>query len=285
MTSFRADLHCHSTCSDGSMLPIELLHHAVEKGLNALSITDHDSIDAYNPHTLATAKELGLELISGVEFSTVLNQVSVHLLGYDFSLENEEINSFCEMHKIRRQKRYRAILELLDKHGMPISEEELLRTVAKSAPERVNLTIGRPHIAQIMVQMGYVETLQEAFKKYLGDGCSCYVQGEYVTPEATIDIIHKAGGVAVIAHPHLVKDSSVLLKLLEMNFDGIECYYSKFPPKDHERWLQIANHRSWLITGGSDFHGTVKPLIPLGCSWINDIQLRRLLDRDIRCTN
>jgi predicted metal-dependent phosphoesterase TrpH len=266
------------------MMPIELLNHAVEKGLNALSITDHDSIDAYNSETLTTAKELGLELISGVEFSTVLNQVSVHLLGYDFSLDNKEINAFCEMHKMRRQKRYRAILELLNKHGMPINEEELLRRVAKSAPERLNLTIGRPHIAQMMVHMGYVETLQEAFKKYLGDGCSCYVQGEYVTPEATIDIIHKAGGVAVIAHPHLVKESSVLLKLLEMNFDGIECYYSRFPPKDHERWLQIANHRNWLITGGSDFHGTVKPLIPLGCSWINDTHLRRLLDRDLRRT-
>ncbi len=284
MTFFRADLHCHSTCSDGSMRPIELLNHAVEKGLNALSITDHDSIDAYNPQTLTTAIELGLKLISGVEFSTVLNQISVHLLGYDFSLDNQEIASFCEMHKIRRQTRYRAILELLDKLGMPINEDELLNTVAHSAPERLNLTIGRPHIAQMMVQLGYVETLQEAFKKYLGDGCSCYVQGEYVTPEATIDIIHKAGGVAVIAHPHLIKDSSVLLKLLEMNFDGIECYYSKFPPKEHERWLKIANQRNWLITGGSDFHGTVKPTTPLGCSWINDTHLRRLLDRDLRCT-
>ncbi len=193
MNSFRADLHCHSTCSDGSMMPIELLNHAVEKGLNALSITDHDSIDAYNSDTLAAAKKLGLELISGVEFSTALNQVSVHLLGYDFSLENKEIIAFCEMHKMRRQKRYREILELLNKHGMPINEDELLRSVSKSAPERLNLTIGRPHIAQMMVQMGYVETLQEAFKKYLGDGCSCYVQGEYVTPEATIEIIHKAG--------------------------------------------------------------------------------------------
>ncbi len=285
MSSFRADLHCHSTCSDGSMRPIDLLHHAVEIGLNAMSITDHDSIDAYNPQTLETANELGLELINGVEFSTVLNHVSVHLLGYDFSLENEDIIAFCEKHKIRRQNRYREILKLLDKHGMPIDEEVLLRTVAESGPQRQNLTIGRPHIAQLMVKMGYAGTLQEAFKKYLGDGCSCYVQGEYITPEATIDIIHKAGGVAVIAHPHLVKESFILQKLLQMDFDGIECYYSRFPPKDHERWLKIANQHNWLITGGSDFHGTVKPLIPLGCSWIDELNLRRMLDRDLRRTS
>lgn len=282
MINFRADLHCHSTCSDGTLQPIELLHHAIEKGLSALSITDHDSIDAYSPETIAAARELNLELIPGVEFSTVLDQTSVHLLGYDFSLENQEIAAFCEQHKLRRKKRYQGILKLLNAHGMPIDEEAFLRTVSETAPAGQNLTIGRPHIAQMMVQLGYVGSLQEAFKKYLGDGCSCYLQGEYVTPEETINIIHRAGGVVIIAHPHLIKNSSLLLKLLEMNFDGIECYYSKFPPKDHIRWLKIAEHRNWLITGGSDFHGDIKPLIPLGCSWIDDIQLRRLQNRDLR---
>ncbi len=285
MTPFRADLHCHSTCSDGSMNPIELLNLAIQVGLNALSITDHDSIDAYTPETLAKANELELELVSGVEFSTTLDLQSIHILGYDFSLENHEIATFCEKHKIRRQKRLREILKLLTHLGMPIDEENLLQAVAESAPFRQSLTIGRPHIAQMMVNLGYVHSIQEAFKKYLGDGCSCYVQGEHITPEETIEVIHQAGGAAIIAHPHLIKEPSILKKLMKMNFDGIECYYSKFLPHDHARWLKIANQRSWLITGGSDFHGDIKPLITLGCSWIDDQHLRRLLNHDLRHTH
>jgi 3',5'-nucleoside bisphosphate phosphatase len=279
MIPFRADLHCHSSCSDGTMKPQELISLASQKNLQALSITDHDTINAYTDDLQLSAKQLGLELLPGVEFSTVLNNVSVHLLGYGFRLDSPQIAALCVRHKNRRTNRYRAILELLNAKGMPITEEELLEVVAASAPSDQPTTVGRPHIALAMIQRGYVGTIQEAFRKYLGDGCSCYVQGEHVTPEETIDVIHQAGGVAIIAHPHLVKDQKILLQLLDMNFDGIECYYSRFPTKDHQRWLKIARHRNWLITGGSDFHGTVKPTISLGCSWIDEELFRRLQAR------
>lgn len=267
--TFRADLHCHSTCSDGSMSPIELINEAKRVELSAISITDHDSISAYTQETFDYAQKVNLDLITGVEFSTVIDGISVHFLGYNFCIKSPEIEDLCKRHKDRRTKRYQAILELLKQKKMPVSEEELLNAVFKSSTQKQNTVIGRPHIAQMMVKLGYVKDLKEAFKKYLGDGCSCFVQGEYVTPEETIDAIHKAGGVAIIAHPHLIKYPSVLKKVLAMNFDGIECYYSKFPPQDHIPWLEIAKERNWLITGGSDFHGDVKPMIPLGCSWID----------------
>lgn len=265
MSQFRADLHCHSTCSDGSLSPEELVHMAIEIGLSALSITDHDCIEAYK-QAAPLAKKLGLELLNGVEFSSVLDGVSVHVLGYGFSLDDAYIQELCEKHALRRGKRNKKILDLLAEHGMPISEEELAK-VASTADQTKN-AIGRPHIAQCMVNKGYVKDIKEAFKKYISDGSSCFAMGEPISTQETIDIIHKANGVAIIAHPHLISDSKTLLKLLKMNFDGIECYYSKFSLSENERWLKIAHNKKWLITGGSDFHGSVKPLIPLGCSWI-----------------
>lgn len=281
MIPFRADLHCHSTCSDGSLTPLQLLELAAESGLKALSITDHDSIEAYSLETLQRAEQLDITLIPGVEFSTGINQTSIHLLGYNFSLQNPEIAALCADHVNRRKIRCREILKRLAKLGMPIAEEELLEAVTAISPKQQNRIIGRPHIAQMMIKLGYVQSISEAFKKYLGEDCPCYVQGEYVSPEKTIEVIHNAGGVAIIAHPHLIKKTEILKRLLEMNFDGIECFYSKFSKEEHQRWVKIAKHRNWLITGGSDFHGDIKPIITLGCSWIDEEHFNRLQNYDL----
>jgi predicted metal-dependent phosphoesterase TrpH len=269
MTHFRADMHCHSSCSDGSLTPTELVSLASERGLNALSITDHDTIAAYQT-ALPAAKECGLELVSGVEFSTLFGEASIHILGYAFSLEDPIINTFCEKHRQRRDSRNRAILELLAKKGMPIAEEELFQLVSHDKNSSLNHMICRPHIAKLMVNKGYVSDIREAFNKYIGEGCSCYAKGDFFSPEETIDVIQKSKGFAFIAHPHLIEDPSVLVRLLRLNFDGIECYYSRFPPSAHTRWVKIAEQRGWLISGGSDFHGEIKPQVSLGCSWVNE---------------
>lgn len=275
MTFFRADLHCHSTCSDGSETPQAIVHMAYEKGLKALSITDHDSIDAYDK-ALPEASKLGIEMISGVEFSSVHKGTSVHILGYGFELENQKIINFCKEHKERRIRRCMRILELLEKQNMPISQQELFQnSEGQSVPEKAK-AYGRPHIAMLMIKKGYVSTIQEAFRKYLGEGCCCYTPAEGFSSEETIDLIHAVKGVAIIAHPHLIKDSRILLDLLKMPFDGIECYYGKFGPSVHERWVKIATRRQWLITGGSDFHGDIKPLLPLGSSWIDEDNFLKL---------
>jgi 3',5'-nucleoside bisphosphate phosphatase len=274
MQDFRADLHCHTDCSDGSLSPEQILKLAVDIGLKGLSITDHDSIDAY-ASALPLSKELGIELISGAEFSSIEGAVSIHLLGYSFDLKSQILMQFCKKHNQRRENRNRSILEQLTKYKMPVTEEEVNDCAFKGNP-LARRTIGRPHIAQAMIKKGYVRTVAEAFQKYLGEGKLCFAPGESFSVEETIDVIHKAKGLAVIAHPHLIHHPETLKKLLELEFDGIECYYGKFSPSDHKRWLKIAEKKNWLITGGSDFHGDIKPGIPLGCSWVPEETFRIL---------
>lgn len=277
MNEFRADLHCHSTCSDGSDTPAQIIEMAKQAGLSGLSITDHDTIDAYDT-AIPLAKAAGITLLPGIEFSTVLNKTSVHILGYGFDVENESIRNLCAKHTERRMQRNLAVLDLLTKHGMPIAYDDILDAI-NTETGTTGRSIGRPHIAFAMIKKGYVGSIQEAFNKYLGDDRPCYVQGSSFTVDETIDTIHNAKGVAVIAHPHLIKNTGILNELLKKDFDGIECYYGKFPATAHTRWLKIANHRNWLVTGGSDFHGTVKPMLNLGCSWIGTDHFQSLLDR------
>lgn len=273
---FRADLHCHTTCSDGSFTPEELVRHAKEIGLSGLSITDHDSVEAYVT-ALPLAKELNLPMISGVEFSTIHHGHSIHILGYAFDLHHPVIKDFCEKHKERRLNRNRAILKNLAAHNMPITEEDI-EACTREDVLKTNRTIGRPHIALAMMKKGYVASVQDAFKKYLAEGKSCYAQGESFTTQESMDVIHKAKGVAIIAHPHLIDDIPTLRLMLEMNFDGIECYYAKFPLEQQERWIEVAKKKNLMITGGSDFHGSIKPTIPLGASYVGEELFHPLLE-------
>lgn len=259
--TFRADLHCHSTYSDGTFTPHELVKHALNSGLNGLAITDHDNVDAYGcAKPLADA--LGLMMITGVEFSAVHKGSSVHILGYGFKADSICIRELCSKHAERRLERNAAILHNLEKLGMPLLQEDLKEFSSNES------TLGRPHIAQAMIKKGYVLTLQEAFKNYLGEGQAAFERGDSISVEETIQVIHKGGGVAVIAHPHLLKNQHLEHDLLEMPFDGIEAYYSSMPCYQHQRWIKIAKKKHWLITGGSDFHGAIKPAISLGCSWV-----------------
>lgn len=257
---YRADLHCHTTCSDGTMTPQEVLHLAKEKGLSGLSFTDHDTLDAYTDEIHALAKKLEIDLFTGVEFSTRYHKVSVHILGYGIE-KTEKLSAFCEEHKKRRNSRNQEILEKLQNLSLVVTGEEL---EAKKTGE----IVGRPHIAQIMVEKGYVKSIQDAFDRYIGDRKCCFVEGEPFTVQETIDHIHEAGGKAFIAHPHLIQRSGVLRFLLGMNFDGIECYYSLLYNEMEKKWLKVAREKNWLISGGSDFHGSVKPQVTLGCSWV-----------------
>jgi 3',5'-nucleoside bisphosphate phosphatase len=269
---FRADLHCHTSCSDGTLLPIELISLAKKMGLSGLSITDHDSIDAYET-AIPAAKEEALLLGTGVEFSCSHNNISVHILGYDFSLESRSIKEICTMHKARRQVRNRKILKKLERLNLPIPEAELEKI------ENSKKTVGRPHIAQLMVEKGYVGSIKDAFSLYLGDNKPCYDPGEPFCIQETIDVIHEADGKAFIAHPHLIENGKLLQEVLKMDFDGIECYYAKFSPEKEKRWLKIAKERDWLISGGSDFHGGMKPQIALGSSWVDEYTFYKIFQK------
>ncbi|MBS0630125.1 MAG: PHP domain-containing protein [Verrucomicrobia bacterium] len=255
MTDFRADLHCHTTCSDGTMTPKELVAHAKALGLSGLCITDHDTINAYKEAILA-AKEAGILLGTGIEFSTVEKGTSIHVLGYDIDLESQQLNALCQKHIQRRHERNQRILDKLAKRGMKVEFKELQ-----------GHTMGRPHIAQALVDSGYVASIQEAFHKWVGDGKPCFDPGVPISTDETLEVIHAAGGKAFIAHPHLMPGYPYH-ELLKKPFDGIECYYSKCMPDQERKWVKLARTKGLLMSGGSDFHGTIKPGIPLGCSWV-----------------
>jgi len=274
--SFRADLHCHTTASDGSESAETVMQLAKQAGLSALSITDHDTVAAYET-AIPAAQQHGILLLPGIEFSTILQGTSVHILGYGFRLDHPAILSLCAKHAERRKNRNLAMLERLDRLGMSLNYEDLTNAIPVELAS-IGRSIGRPHIAFALVKKGYVETLQAAFEQYIGEGRPCFVQGDSFSVDETIDVIHQAKGIAVIAHPHLIKKTELLNELLKKNFDGIECFYGKFPGAAYERWLKIAKYKNWLVTGGSDFHGKAKPNQQLGCSWIGQEPFQAILD-------
>jgi len=261
-SSFRADLHAHSSCSDGTLTPLQLIDEALEQGLTALSITDHDTVEAY-PTAIPYAKEKGLILGVGVELSCTYRKRSIHVLAYDFPFDDPSIQAYCQRQHHRRELRNRKILERLSRLHMSIKEEELLEQQGTGKK-----TLGRPHIAALMVQKGYVHSVQEAFHLYLGDTKCCFVQGELFSVQEAIAIIHQARGKAFLAHPHLYEDPTLIREVLDLGFDGLECYYARYPLHRQQCFLRLAKERGLLISGGSDFHGEVKPTLPLGCSFV-----------------
>lgn len=269
MSDFRADLHMHSTYSDGTNSPEELIIEAKKKGLQAISITDHDSITAYE-EALPLSKKYGIQLISGVEFSAMYGDESIHILGYSFSLKNKELLALCHHHRQRRHDRNANIFMNLKALGIEIESE---------AFEGSSKTWGRPHIAAALVEKGVVASIQEAFDLYLGEGKKAYDPGESISVQETIETIHKAGGVAIIAHPHLIKKNRIVKRLLELDFDGLEGYYARLAPYRERKWLAIAHEKKWLVTGGSDYHGTIKPYSQLGSSWVDEATFRILYER------
>lgn len=269
----RFDLHVHSNCSDGSDTPEELVALAAATGLQGISITDHDSIDAYQPEVFALAAKLDLKLLPGIELSTEWEEQTVHLLGYAIDYQSTKLRTFLKELIRRRQERNRAMLEKLAKKGMYITEDELNPVGGQKR------TIGRPHIAHAMLQKGYVSSLQEAFEKYLREGAPCFVAGIKYKPEEGIQIIREVGGKAVLAHPHFIKKGKMLNHLLSLPFDGIECYYSLLLPDQEAPWIELAKKKGWIATGGSDYHGKFKPNIQLGCSWVNEETLDLLLSK------
>ena len=269
---FRADLHCHSTMSDGTFTPRELLVHAKEIGLSGISITDHDTVDAYL-EAPQIAKKLGLKLGCGAEFSCTFKEMSVHLLAYDFDLKSAPIRELCQRHQERRVERNRIILEKLSRLSMPVFEEELQRFGAR--------TVGRPHIALLMIEKGYVSSIRDAFQRYLGDDKPCYYPGKTISVEETIQIIHQSSGKAFIAHPHLLEGASKIRELVKLPIDGIECHYARFTPNQEKRWIKIADEKGLLKSGGSDFHGKMKDYISLGCSWVDEETFNQIFERPL----
>lgn len=273
---FRADLHIHTHFSDGSNTPEEILHLAKENNLLGLSITDHDTTAAYSDELFDLANDLDLKLLPGVEISSGLANSTVHILGYNIDLSNKAFQDFLQQVQEKRNLRNIEILKKLNEKNIKITQTDLDEFIEKKNIAKT--VVGRVHIAQLLKEKGYVESIVQAFSKYIKDDGPCFILGDKFAPQEVIDQIHLAGGKAIIAHPSTFKSFKTLRALLELNFDGIETHYAKLLPQEEKRWLKIASEKNWIPTGGSDFHGTVKPYLTLGCSWVSEDIFNRLIN-------
>lgn len=243
----KADLHTHTNFSDGILSPQELLQKAAKVGLGAISITDHDTIEG-----VRKAKELAdkfnIEVITGCEFSCYENGREYHILGYFFDTNHKSLNEHLDNYKKLRLFRAKQIYKKLQDAGMKF-DFDLIQNISRHAP------IARPHIGMALVEMGYVNTLKEAFEKYIGDAGPAYYPKANFPVERAIELINSAGGVASLAHPANFVDQPQLYKMIKSGLDGIEVNHPMHNEQQVKFYRSIAS-QYWLIeTGGSDFHG------------------------------
>lgn len=252
------DLHTHSTYSDGTLTPRELVQLAAEKGLVAVALTDHDCIDGI-PEAMAAGKEFGIEVIPGVEFSVG----SIHLLAYFPNGGLEQLADVFELYLQNRRTRAMKMVSVLTSLGMPMTYDEV---VEEAGGERF---LGRVHFARVMLKKGYVSSIKQAFHDWIADGKPGYVRKEGLSLKALIGKINACGGVPVLAHPCQLamswgKKERFVERLVGYGLKGIETYYSEHGKADVRNALQWARKWNLAVTGGSDFHGANKPDIALG---------------------
>ena len=258
------DLHTHSTASDGTFTPTELVSYAAKKNLAAIALTDHDTLDG-----IAEAREagekFGVKVINGAEFSTMYDKISLHIIGLFLPENAEDIKNKLEYMKNARERRNLKMLENLRELGIDISIEELKAQFPVSI-------ISRAHIAQLLQQKGYVGSKNEAFDRYIGSRCRAYVEKESLSPKETIELIKNAGGVAVWAHPILCRVSDTVLdkitaELKGFGLDAIEVHYPAYTASETKFVKFLADKYSLAHSGGSDFHGSIKPGLDLGTGY------------------
>lgn len=252
-----ADLHIHTTASDGTYSPSEVVKKAKDMGFKAIAITDHDTIDGLEEGK-AAGKKLGLEVISGIELNTFIYGKEIHILGYEFDANNKGFLALVESLGRARKKRVNEIISKLNELGLNITIDEVVQQNATSS------AIGRPHIAQVLVKKGYVSTIREAFDKYIGINCPAYVYRYKLTPQEAVRKIKEANGIPVIAHPFLIGYDQIINELIPYGLKGIEVYHSDHNQEQSEHYLRLAQKYNLLITGGSDDHGALKGASLLG---------------------
>ncbi len=258
------DLHTHSTCSDGTYTPEELVGLAKKQGLAALALTDHDTIDGLQRFQEAGSL-YGIETIPGIEFAALwekFHRPEIHIVGLGFDPAAPVLQDRMKEIQKSRTLRNRKMAEKLSAIGLPISLEE----VAQNAGGKI---ITRAHFANVLLQKKVIQTRAEAFSRYLSPGLPGYVEREFLSPQRCIHTIKEAGGAAVLAHPTLYGLSAEQLETLCLEFisyglDGIECQYSTYTPAQTNMITKLAEKHNLLPSGGSDFHGANKPAIQLG---------------------
>jgi predicted metal-dependent phosphoesterase TrpH len=256
MTARYIDLHVHTNASDGLLSPDEVVAAAKEKHLAAISITDHDTTDGFTA-VFDSAQENGIELVAGVELSCIYMEVDVHILGYYIDHKNPDFVRRIKEYRQERYKRGKAMVSKLNEIGINISMD----TVKAIAGEA---SVGRPHVAEALLREEFVRTFDEAFARYLGYHAPAYVPKKHLDVKDAIELIHKIGGVAVLAHPGTLKRDKFIPDFAEMGLDGLEAYHSLHKKAMVDHYKKLAKKYNMIFTGGSDCHGPRKGSILIG---------------------
>lgn len=245
----QVDLHIHSSVSDGRFSPDEIVRKSAEAGLTLVSITDHDNVDGVAPALEAARSFPGLMVIPGVEISADAVDEEVHILGYFIDYTCPELLATLETSRDSRQKRAEKMVAKLNELGLPLDWRRVQEIAGTGS-------IGRPHIAQALLEKGYVATLKEAFDKYIAHGGPAYIEREKVNPAEAVAVIVNAGGLPVLAHPLIIKNPEAMItRLKEVGLAGIEVYYGDYKPEDTRKLAGLADKYSLIATAGSDYHG------------------------------
>lgn len=277
------DLHVHSTASDGSLTPTEVVRLASDANLTAIALTDHDTVSGIE-EAVRAAEELELSVVPGVELSCIYMEKEIHILGLYIDYTDEELLKYLSGTAQKRAERNEKMLEAFQKDGFQITMEDLTCGNPKT-------TITRAHFARALLKKGYVASVDQAFKKYLNPECPYYRKREDITPESAIQAILKADGFPVLAHPCQYKlgwekTEELIIFLKSLGMRGLECYHSSNNQNESAKLRKLAIKYGLAPTGGSDFHGAAKPDIKIGCGrgglrvpalYLDDIRLSMFL--------
>ncbi len=248
MSRGRVDLHTHTTASDGTLSPRELVRVAVRHGVEVLAITDHDSTDALGAALAEAGRDATLTIVPGLEINCDVEGAELHVLGYFIDYQAAWFQEFLRAQRAERVARVHRIAERLAALGMPIDPAEVFALVKEGSA-------GRPHVAQVMVQHGYVKSVREAFDRYLKTNGPANVPRHRLTPADAVAVIRRASGLPVVAHPGLADRDALIPGLVETGLMGIEVYYAEHSPAQIGAYLELCRRFDLVATGGSDFHG------------------------------
>jgi len=251
-----ADLHLHTYYSDGTDSPGRVIELAKQAGLSAISITDHDILDGYL-EAIELAKAAGIELLPGLEMSASWNGQEVHILGFLFDPAHAAFQQRLSKQQERRIQRTHQMVARLQQIGVAITADEVFRVAGQG-------TVGRPHVAQVLLDRGYVKTLREAFDRYIGADGPAYIAGSPLNPKDAIQSIREAGGIPVLAHPVYLKEERVIEQFCRDGLLGLEVYHSSHSSEMIARYEQLADRLGLLRTGGTDYHGRSKEGAAIG---------------------
>lgn len=242
-----ADFHIHTSASDGIFSPAQVVDQAARAGLGAIAITDHDTMDGVFEARIA-GRQSGMAIVPGIEFSAHLGKIEIHILGYYCREDNITLKKTIERLRGDRFERMKKMVYKLNELGIQVSFDEVRAKVKGSA-------IGRPHLAGVLCEKGYCQTVEEAFKKYIGSDSPAFVKRKEFTPGEAIEVIRRAGGVSVLAHPGMYGKIALFPGLIGEGLEGIEVFHPRNTVQISYKYLKLALGSGLLITGGSDYHG------------------------------